>query len=53
MLGNQDKEAAEAITTLEVSNNNKSIISRAIDRSTTKSKIKAIFNGLNLLERTN
>ena len=53
MLGNKDKEAAEAITTLEVSNNNKSIISRAIDRSTTKSKIKAIFNGLNLLERTN
>lgn len=51
MLGDKDKEAAEAITTLEVSNGEKSVISRAIDRSTTKSKIKAIFNGINLLER--
>lgn len=53
MLGDKDKEAAEAITTLEVSNNEKSVIARAIDRSTTKSKIKAIFNGLNILERLN
>lgn len=50
MHGSKDKEAAEAITTLEVSNGEKTVIARAIDRSTTKSKIKAIFNGLNLLE---
>ena len=51
MMTPEDKEASEALATITVSNQSKSVVSRAIDRSTTKASIKAIFNGLNLLSR--
>ncbi|MBO7244998.1 MAG: 2-isopropylmalate synthase [Alphaproteobacteria bacterium] len=51
MMKPEDKEAAEALATITVSNQSKSVIARAVDHSTTKASIKAIFNGLNLLSR--
>lgn len=50
MMNAAQKENSEAITTMRVSQNGKEVVVRAIDRSTTQSSIKAIFNGLNKLE---
>ena len=50
MLNAKDKEASEAIATIQMTNNQKTVVARAIDRSTTQANIKAIFNGLNKLQ---
>ena len=51
MLNPKDKEASDALATIEVSNSERSVIARAINRSTTKASIQALFNGLNLLSK--
>lgn len=51
MLNAKDKEASEAVASIQMTNNQRKIIARAIDRSTTQANIKAIFNGLNQLEK--
>ena len=50
MLNAKDKEASEAVATIQMTNNKKTVVARAIDRSTTQANIKAIFNGLNKLQ---
>ena len=50
-LDSQNKEAAEALASLKVGCGEKTVVARAIDRSTTRASIKAIFNGLNFLSR--
>lgn len=50
MMNTAEKEAAEAMTIMTLNQGNRKVVVRAIDRSTTQSNIKAIFNGLNKLE---
>ena len=51
MLRGEDKEASEAIATIKLAQGEKQVICHAIDRSTTQVSIKAIFNGLNQLQK--
>ncbi len=51
MMNASKKEASEAISTMLISDGEKQVIARGIDRSTTQSNIKAIFNGLNILHQ--
>ncbi len=50
-LNEEQKEAAEALTTIELKQGEKTVMARAIDHSTKTANIRAIFNGLNKLER--
>lgn len=51
MLKTEDKQASEAIATIKLSQGDRKVICRAIDRSTTQVSIRAIFNGLNQLSQ--
>ncbi|MBR5130551.1 MAG: 2-isopropylmalate synthase [Alphaproteobacteria bacterium] len=51
MLKREDKEASEAVATIKLAQGDKQVVCHAIDRSTTQVSIRAIFNGLNQLQR--
>ena len=51
MLNDKEQESAEAVTMMNIRQNDKEVVARAINRSTTRSNIHAIFNGLNLLQK--
>ncbi len=51
MLNAKEQESAEAVTMMNIRQDDKEVIVRAINRSTTRSNIHAIFNGLNLLQK--
>ena len=50
---NNEKEKSKAMSILQFNNNGKIVIARAINTSTAKANVKAVFNALNLIKKSN